>query len=45
VLAWPNGTLQCSTNVLGVYTNVSSATSPCTNPASGARKFYRVLVQ
>lgn len=45
VLAWPNGTLQCSTNVLGVYTNVSGATSPYTNPASGAQKFYRVLVQ
>ncbi|MBZ5658484.1 MAG: hypothetical protein LAO56_24795 [Acidobacteriia bacterium] len=43
VLTWPSGTLQCSTNVLGVYTNVI-ATSPYTTRAVGAHLFYRVKI-
>jgi hypothetical protein len=44
VVTWPAGTLQTSTNVSGIYTNISGATSPFTNSAIGTR-FYRVLLQ
>jgi hypothetical protein len=43
-LTWPVGVLQASTNVGGVYTNVSGATSPYTQAASGTAQFYRVHV-
>lgn len=45
VLSWPIGALQQSTDVTGIYTNVTGATSPFTNAVSGSQKFYRVQVQ
>ena len=45
VLTWPTGTLQSSTNISGIYTDVSGATSPYTNSMAGPQKFYRVQLQ
>jgi hypothetical protein len=45
VLTWPNGTLQSSTNAAAFYLDVSGATSPYTNSATGAQMFFRVKVQ
>jgi len=45
VLSWPNGTLQQSTNVSGIYSDVLGATSPYTNAISGTQRFFRVKVQ
>jgi hypothetical protein len=45
VLAWPGGTLQSATNVLGPWTNVSPASSPYTNAPTGPQQFFRVKVQ
>jgi hypothetical protein len=45
VLSWPVGTLQASTLVTGVYTNVPGATSPYTVPINAPQKFYRVFSQ
>jgi Concanavalin A-like lectin/glucanases superfamily len=45
VVTWPAGTLQISTNVVGIYTNVVGAASPYTNSTAGPRKFYRVQLQ
>ncbi len=45
IVTWPVGTLQASTNVTGVYTNVPGATSPLTNNIGGRATFYRVKVQ
>lgn len=45
VLTWPNGTLQSSTNAAAFYSDVSGATSPYTNSATGTQKFFRVKVQ
>jgi uncharacterized repeat protein (TIGR03803 family) len=44
VLSWssPAFSLQASTNVAGVYTNVPGATSPCTNAITGAQQFFRL---
>src|SRR5664279_453080 len=45
VIAWPAGTLQSATTVNGTYTDVGGATSPYTNSATGAQKFFRVKLQ
>jgi hypothetical protein len=45
VLSWPNGTLQQSTNVAGIYSDVIGAASPYTNAISGTQRFFRVKVQ
>lgn len=45
VLIWPTGTLQQSTNVAGIYSDVSGATSPHTNAISGTQRYFRVKVQ
>jgi hypothetical protein len=41
-LTWPLGTLQQAGDVTGTYTNVSSAFSPYTVPASQAKTFFRL---
>jgi hypothetical protein len=41
-LTWPLGTLQQAGDVTGTYTNVSSAVSPYTVPASQAKTFFRL---
>jgi uncharacterized repeat protein (TIGR03803 family) len=45
VLSWTNSTfaLQSAPAVTGTYTNVSSATTPYTNPISGAQQFFRLI--
>jgi len=45
VVTWPNGTLQQSATIAGVYTNVVGATSPYTNAMLGAQSYFRVKVQ
>jgi hypothetical protein len=45
ILSWPNGTLQQSTNVAGIYADVIGAASPYTNAISGTQRFFRVKVQ
>jgi hypothetical protein len=45
VLNWPNGTLQQSTNIAGIYSDVIGATSPYTNSISGPQRFFRVKAQ
>lgn len=42
ILNWPNGTLQQSTNVAGIYGDVIGATNPYTNLMTGAQMFFRV---
>ena len=44
VLSWTNAafSLQSSPAVTGVYTSISGATSPYTNPTSGAQQFFRL---
>jgi hypothetical protein len=43
-LSWSNAafSLQSATNVAGVYTNVSGATSPYTNAITGRQQFFRL---
>ncbi len=41
-LTWSAGVLQQADSILGPYTDVSGAVSPCTTACSGPRKFYRV---
>jgi hypothetical protein len=45
VVTWPVGTLQRAGLVTGTYTNVTGATSPYTNAASGAAAYFRVNLQ
>ena len=45
VLTWPTGTLQQGTNVTGIYSDLSGATSPYTNAVSGMPRYFRVRVQ
>ena len=45
VLSWPFGTLQAAPLPTGIYTNITTATSPYTNAPSGSAMFYRVKVQ
>jgi fibronectin type 3 domain-containing protein len=45
ILTWPQGALQTIESVTGTYTNISGATSPYTNPATGPQQFFRVKVQ
>ena len=44
VLSWLNPTfrLQSAPNVTGTFTNIPGATSPYTNPVTGAGKFFRL---
>jgi hypothetical protein len=43
ILNWSGAfILQSSTNVVGTYTDVPSATAPYTNSTSGAQKFFRL---
>ncbi len=44
VLTWNNPafSLQSAPNVVGTYTNIPGATSPYTNPISGAQQFFRL---
>jgi hypothetical protein len=44
-LAWPTGTLQAAGNVLGPYTNLTTAASPYTVNASNGVQFFRVKVR
>jgi hypothetical protein len=43
-LFWPVGVLQASTNLSVGFTNVTGATSPYTNAASGPAIYYRLFV-
>jgi len=45
VLTWSSGTLESATNVAGIYTTVTGATSPHANSVTGPGKFFRVKVQ
>ena len=45
ILNWPNGTLQASGDVNGVYTNVPTASSPYTNTPALGKLFFRVKVR
>ncbi|HEX5399573.1 MAG TPA: hypothetical protein VFY06_11055 [Verrucomicrobiae bacterium] len=44
VVTWQNSAfeLQAAPSVAGTYTNIPSATSPYTNPITGAQQFYRL---
>ena len=44
VLSWTNATfaLQSAPVVTGIYTNIPGATTPYTNPVSGAQRFFRL---
>jgi hypothetical protein len=44
VLTWTNSlfTLQTAPAVTGTFTNISTATSPCTNALTGAQQFFRL---
>lgn len=42
VLAWPSGTLQFATNLLGPWSDVSGAASPFTNPICLPQQFFRL---
>jgi hypothetical protein len=42
VLNWSDGMLQKSTNVAGIYDDVTGATSPYTNLMTGPQMFFRV---
>jgi hypothetical protein len=44
VLTWPSGALVQSTNVTGPY-STANVTSPYTVPATGASKFFKLLIQ
>jgi hypothetical protein len=44
VVSWPQGVLQEANDLTGTWTT-NNATSPYTNPAPGARKFYRVILR
>ncbi len=44
VLGWPQGTLLEATNITGPWTT-NNATSPYTNVPTGAKRFFRVIVQ
>jgi hypothetical protein len=42
-LQWAGGgTLQTATNVLGNWSDVSGAISPCLNPTTNSTQFFRV---
>jgi uncharacterized repeat protein (TIGR03803 family) len=45
VLSWTNSAfaLQSAPAVTGTYTNISSATTPYTNPITGAQQFFRLM--
>lgn len=45
ILSWPFGTLQQADQVTGLYTDMTTATSPHTNSVALSPKFYRVKVQ
>jgi hypothetical protein len=44
ILSWPTGILESSTNVAGVFTPVTGATSPYTNIVTGSKLFFQVYV-
>jgi hypothetical protein len=44
-LTWPFGTLQQADNVMGIYSDMPSATSPHTVEMGATPKYYRVKVQ
>jgi uncharacterized repeat protein (TIGR03803 family) len=45
VLGWTNSTfaLQSASAVTGTYTNIPGATTPYTNPITGAQQFFRLM--
>ena len=43
VITWSGGTLQSASSVDGPYTDVAGASSPLTEAASDAAKFYRAV--
>lgn len=45
LLTWTNSAfgLQCGPTITGPFTNLSGATSPCTNPISDAQRFFRLI--
>lgn len=45
VLSWPGGTLQSATNIIGIWSDVSGAVSPRTNPVASGQEFYRLRLQ
>ena len=45
IFNWEYGTLQSATNIIGPWNNLSSATSPFTNPPTGSQQFYRIRLQ
>ena len=42
ILNWPHGTLQSATNLGGAWTDLSTASSPFTNPTLAPREFFRI---
>lgn len=44
VLTWSNAafSLQAAPTAAGIYTNVSGALSPCTDPIAGSQKYFRL---
>ncbi len=42
VLTWPFGALQSATNVTGLFTDVSNASSPWTSAPAGDTRFFRL---
>ena len=45
MIAWPAGTLQSATNVIGPWMDLNSTLSPYVVVPSGSQRFYRIKVQ
>jgi beta-galactosidase len=45
IIAWPNGTLQSATNIVGPWHDLGGVVSPCGITPTGSQQFYRVKVQ
>jgi beta-glucanase (GH16 family) len=45
ILSWPHGTLQSATKLTGAWNDLSTATSPFTNPTLAPQEFFRVKLQ
>ena len=41
-LTWPDGTLQWATNLMGPWSDLSSAVSPYNTPTAGLQQFFRL---
>jgi hypothetical protein len=45
IVSWSTGTLQSATNAAGPFLNITGATSPYTNSATGKQVYFRAQLQ